>query len=373
MKIGILVTIGNGFGKKGFYQSQEIGLGKELVSNGHTVIVFKGVPDGDSFKKERVKDAFWIYYIPMKHIGIHGYISLKYLEVEEKLDCMLCFSDTQIFIKHIYNFCEKNKIVFIPYVGISHSSSKSFKAKFLNFLFEKRTLPIYKKSVVLAKTEGVKEELESLGVKNCRLVPVGLNRSVLKLDFKEYDRIKLRKEFGFNEEDIIINFIGRLQSEKRPLDCIEIFNKLVQKSDKTYKLLMVGSGYEKENILKLIEKYNLTEKVVLFDKIPYNDMWKIHYISDFFVALCSREIFGMALIEAVVYLSSVAAIKADGPNSILRNLEGHKLCNDLEEVFQWISGDKPNETVLEKDSEYVLDKFSWNICVKEIEDIVQGR
>ena len=38
MKLGILVTIISGFGKKGFYHSQEVGLGKALNELGHDVV-----------------------------------------------------------------------------------------------------------------------------------------------------------------------------------------------------------------------------------------------------------------------------------------------------------------------------------------------
>ena len=37
MKLGIICTMINGFGRRGFYNTQEIGLGRELVRQGHEV------------------------------------------------------------------------------------------------------------------------------------------------------------------------------------------------------------------------------------------------------------------------------------------------------------------------------------------------
>ena len=45
MKLGILCTMMKRFGIKGFYNSQEIGLGRALSEMGHTVIIYKGVKD----------------------------------------------------------------------------------------------------------------------------------------------------------------------------------------------------------------------------------------------------------------------------------------------------------------------------------------
>lgn len=42
MKLGILCTMINGFGRRGYYNSQEIGLGRALARKGHEVMIYKG-------------------------------------------------------------------------------------------------------------------------------------------------------------------------------------------------------------------------------------------------------------------------------------------------------------------------------------------
>ena len=47
MKLGILCTMINGFGRRGYYNSQEIGLGRALARKGHEVMIYKGIdPSG---------------------------------------------------------------------------------------------------------------------------------------------------------------------------------------------------------------------------------------------------------------------------------------------------------------------------------------
>ncbi len=47
MKLIILCTMLKQFGRKGHYNTQEIGLGRSLARMGHQVEVFKGVPVRD--------------------------------------------------------------------------------------------------------------------------------------------------------------------------------------------------------------------------------------------------------------------------------------------------------------------------------------
>lgn len=54
MKLGIICTMINGFGRRGFYNTQEIGLGRELVRQGHAVTIYKCVK-----KRAQAKQSVW--------------------------------------------------------------------------------------------------------------------------------------------------------------------------------------------------------------------------------------------------------------------------------------------------------------------------
>ena len=51
MKLGILCTMINGFGRRGYYNSQEIGLGRALARKGHEVMIYKGIDPSEGGKK----------------------------------------------------------------------------------------------------------------------------------------------------------------------------------------------------------------------------------------------------------------------------------------------------------------------------------
>lgn len=57
MKLGILCTMINGFGRRGYYNSQEIGLGRALARKGHEVMIYKGIDPSEKRKRSRWKKS----------------------------------------------------------------------------------------------------------------------------------------------------------------------------------------------------------------------------------------------------------------------------------------------------------------------------
>ena len=361
MRLGILVTIVSGFGKKGFYHSQEVGLGKALTERGHSVTIYKCVAKDKPAEHHVIDEHLDVYYIPVRALGVHGMMRADVLDPE--LDGLLLFSDTQLFLPHIYRYCCRHNIAFVPYIGIAHSAQRNFKSKLMDVAFAMGTLSIYKKLPVIAKSQAVVDELRALGVSRCTVAPVGLDQSELKTDFASYDRSVLRAAYGYTDDDVIISFVGRLKPEKNPVETIELFGSI--KDRKPFKLLMVGEGYLKEKVEEKIAELGLGDRVQLIERVPYEKMWEIHWISDYFLNLCTREIFGMALLESVYYRSSAAALHAPGPNAILTDLPGHHLCDTIEQAGEWTCGEKPDEAVLEKSSHELLERFSWSICAEQ--------
>lgn len=365
MNIAIVVPIVGNFGRKGFYHSQEIGLGKEIAKRGHKVTVYKCVPLR-SMEKITVErhECITVKYIPTLSIGPHGLFKSSIIEKDSEI--LFVFSDTQLVIPSLYNYCKKNSIKFIPYVGIAHSFQKSIKSKIIDWIFRLTTLKVYRKETVIAKTEDAKQELISMGIEKCIVAPVGLDFESLKVNFEEYDRIGLRKKWGFSENDIIISFVARLQAEKRPIELIDIFKKMNLPNKK---LVIIGDGPLKKDINEKIFSEELEDKVVIIPQVKYNEMWELHYIADYFLNLRDDEIFGMAIMEAVYYKSCVIAISAPGPDTILKGMKSHVICESFSEINDMINIKRINTKSISEDQLRLKENFGWDKCVEAIIDI----
>ena len=368
MYIGILCTMINGFGRRGYYNSQEVGLGRTLARMGHTVIIYKGVYPEDRPDEVNIEERLNIRYIPMEHIGAHGKMNTDLLDKD--LSGLFCFADQQIFLPHVYKWCRKNKVRFIPYVGTAHSLDHNLKSVITNTLFAMGTLKIYKHEHVVAKTVAAEDELLSLGVCDTTVAPVGLDDAVLKKDFRDYDRDALRRGYGYAPDDVILCNVSRLSPEKRTLELIDIFLKV--RGKKKFKLIIVGKGPLEDELRAKISENNLWDEVAVYPEIPYDRMWEIYVMSDYYLNLNKGEIFGMSVMEAVYYCTSVAAIKAIGPSTTLKGLKGHKLCDSDDDIARWVLAPYPDKTDLEVSAYKILRDFNWNKCADTIVDIING-
>ncbi|MBE5796510.1 MAG: glycosyltransferase family 4 protein [Clostridiales bacterium] len=360
MKIAIVCTMLNGFGRKGFYNSQEIGLGRAIAAHGHTVTIYKGVRMEETAETLSMGEGVTIQYIPMRRFGPHGYLKTSLLD--PTLDAMLCFSDQQQFIPHIEAYCRRHGIVFVPYVGTAHSLHSGLRARVMDFLFSIGTLRLYHRMPVLAKTTAAREELLKLGAKDVRVANVGLDATELNHDYLNADRAQLKTSYGFEPDDVIICNVARLDPEKRPLELVELFDRV--KEQRKFRLLIIGEGVMRPQLDEKIAALSLQDRVKVIPRVPYEKMWEIYTMSDYYLNLNRGEIFGMAVMEAVFYCCSVAASDALGPRTTLSGMKGHKLCPTDQDIESWLTAPSPAEADLLESSAKMIRDFSWNRCAE---------
>lgn len=355
MRIGLLITSIGNFGQKGFYNAQEIGLAKALDKLFEEVTVYKLVSVDQEAYHEHIEGSrnANLNIIPSKNIGSNGIIDIKCLD--KSLDALLYFSDTQISLPSVYKWTQKNNIRFFPYIGVltSHSSNR-IKRLVTDTLF-RRNLQIYKKSQCLVKTPKVKKELHNLGVEQIIVTPVGLDLSLVHAKYAETSTARLKVKYGYTEYEKVILFIGRFVKEKQPAKMIEIFDFL-QKNDKNYRLIMVGTGELKENMIAKVKDLELVSKVQFLDRIPNNEIWKLYRIADVFLNLNQQEIFGMSILEAMFYECKVVAWKSPGPELIIEDGISGYLVESNEKLIEKI---KDNTNVTKNAHKRVVSTFIW--------------
>ena len=367
MKIGILITSISNFGQKGFYNSQEIGLAKAMAKICEVVEVYKLITIDQEEKTEKICENAVLNLIPSKNFGINGIIDVNKLNCS--LTALIHFSDTQFSVPKVFYWCKKNGVQYIPYIGVveSHSTSK-LKQLITNVLFQKN-IRVYRKCLCCVKTPTVQKSLIGMGVKNTIVTPVGLDLDLLHTDYQDASILDLKKKYGYCEEDKVLLFIGRMIDEKEPIKMIDILTKIREK-DAFYKLLMVGTGDLKNAVEFRIKEFGLKEFVQLVERIPNNDIWELYRLADTFVNLNQREIFGMAILEAMYYGCKVVAWKAPGPNLIIENGRSGWLVETNDETIERIMD---SVDVGEEAHHRVLSEFIWERSADKIKQIVSDK
>lgn len=84
------------------------------------------------------------------------------------------------------------------------------------------------------------------------------------IDYKEFNEPKtdgVRKEFGVQEDELLVGMIGCFKPQKSPLDFLRLAN-LITKNYKA-KFILIGDGVLRKKIEKAVSRHGLKDKVIL--------------------------------------------------------------------------------------------------------------
>lgn len=117
-----------------------------------------------------------------------------------------------------------------------------------------------------------------------------------KFEFNRTVRDNLRKEYNIDNK-FVIGHIGRMDEGKNQKFLIEVFSKYL-KINKEAVLVLVGDGKQKEELVKMIKKLKIEDKVLLLGvKGNANELYSMF---DLFAFPSLYEGLGIVLIEAQI-------------------------------------------------------------------------
>jgi len=169
----------------------------------------------------------------------------------------------------------------IPYIyywyDIVHTLNVPKPFGLIAILIEKTI--IRRSTAILVINEALKDYIIEFGADPSitEVIPGGIDQN--RFDPDKFDRKKIRAEFGFDDGDLVLFFMGWIY-EFSGLDRVitELYNSGAASSK--IKLLVVGEGDHYQKLRSLVEKYNLENRVILTGKMPYEDIPRLIAASD---------------------------------------------------------------------------------------------
>ena len=125
------------------------------------------------------------------------------------------------------------------------------------------------------------------------IVKNGINIEDFK--FNNLEKKRIRKQYNISDNDIVIGTVGRWSKEKNHIFLLKVIQQLYNLKQ-NIKLIIVGDGPEKENLVQFINENNLEKCIfILGSQKNVND-----YLSamDIFVLPSYAEGLGLSIVEA---------------------------------------------------------------------------
>lgn len=175
------------------------------------------------------------------------------------------------------------------------------------------------------------------------------------------------KNYNFDEDTFHVVSTGNLIKDKGHFEVIEAFTNVFK--DKNATLKIFGQGPEKENLIKLIQKNGMEDKIFLMGHKSLSEINEEYNKSDLFILASHHETYGKVYIEAMNCGLPVITVNNGGSEHFIREFNGViaeknnalDLANKLKLMYNGIKGFNKLEI-----REYVDLNFSKEASVKDL-------
>jgi alpha-1,6-mannosyltransferase len=168
-------------------------------------------------------------------------------------------------------------------------------------------------AATLVASERLASVLRDWGVRNVRVVSLGVNLDIFRPDASEKDTT--RRALGFNSQKKVLLYVGRLAKEKNTAALFAAFKLLQQLRPNEFQLLVIGDGPERTQLRKLQAR---TKNVswVRYCADP-SELARYYRTADLFVHPGVQETFGLAALESQACGTPVVGIRGSCMDKII--------------------------------------------------------
>lgn len=304
---------------------------------------------------------------PIPKINIKNYKILKNIL---KNDYLFINTHTRFFIITIVGYF-LSKIKKTSLIHTEHGTSTAvYDNRFVEILssfYDKTIGSLIAKSseFSIGISKASNQFLKKLKAKKVYLIPNGVNTS-----YFQKTPNNLRSSLGFNDEDILITYIGRLTQPKGVQDLIKAFNLLEkEKLNLNLKLLIVGDGTCLEKLKKLVG--NDPNIIFLGHR---KDVPEILNITDIFVNPSHYEGLPTSVLEAASVGVPIVATNVGGTEEMFIEEMGYLVDKkDYQGISNSINKLIENKSKFNSEisREHILNYYCWQKTSEEFLKIIK--
>jgi len=253
---------------------------------------------------------------------------------------------------------KKEKIKISPRAGL-----KTIFRYPAQYFLKMRPMDQYLKNVdsVFLEDKGFENEvaeLFGLDKNKCDVLPVGVDTAFINAKLR--DSVLRRKDIHLNDGNTVLLTVNRLAADKgvdKIVSALEDIAKVIP----SVKLIIVGDGYEKEEITDLIAGKGLKNKVVHLTGVTEEKLYDIYKLADIYICAFSYPGSSLSVLEAMasslpVITTAQPWLVADKRNGIfLQNNSPKSICEAVLKIIN--EGNLKQKGQVSKEK---AEQYDWN-------------
>ena len=172
--------------------------------------------------------------------------------------------------------------------------------RFGRWVIQKLTkLRLKKVDVLVVPTHKVEKVMLDYGLKNeIEVIPSGIDLNQHYNRISATKRQEYRRLLGVNDNELLLINLGRIATEKN-LESLILYYKKAVETIKNLRLIIVGDGPERENLISLCKKLDLENKVIFTGMVDRDKVHNYYQLGDVFVSASNSETQGLTYVEAM--------------------------------------------------------------------------
>ena len=204
-------------------------------------------------------------------------------------------------------------------------------------------------------------------IRSCHVIPPGVDHEFFSPENGSRYFDKIEQRYGISRREPIVLYVGRLTNSKK----IPMLMDAVALLDPAVRLVLVGDGPEKDNLIKYSKRIGINERLI-FAGIHHEMLPGFYAMSRVYALPTTVESFGQVYLESLACGTPAVGFAGDGcavltateeiikdgkTGGIVKSVSAHDFADKINKI---LSLDDKGYTVMSQCSrEDVLGRFSW--------------
>lgn len=347
------------------YNHQEVGLAKAFLRAGHQCDIMCCAEDEPSEQNIDVAGIGKItLYCMRANIILKNGILYDAEPILKNYDIIQASEYNQIYTWFLSRRFHERLVVYHGPYYCEFNKRYNLMASLFDLFFVKR----YQKlnTTFVTKSKLAEQYLKNKKLKNVTSIGVGVDVEALSSHVN--DELLWMNEINQNSDKKIL-YIGRLEPRRNVfflLDVLEELNKSMSVS-----LVVVGRGeetYVDEFFTKISEK-KLEDKILYKESVEQRYMEQLYGCADIFVLPTIYDIYGMVLLEAMLFGKCVITTPNGGSNMMIRDGVNGYVKNHFDEadwcttIRSLLLDDNLRIEISQNATQTIRQEYTWDVLV----------